>query len=55
MPTVRKDGLVVGRAELSKLFWTILASGECITSEVKGRREKGRRLEVPFTYKIHGI
>ena len=54
--TVMKDGLVVGRVprELSKLFWTFLASGGRITSEVKGRRKKGRGLEVPCTYKIHG-
>lgn len=54
--TVKKDGLVVGRVprELSKLFWTFLSNGGQISSEVTGRRKRGRGLEVPCTYKIQG-
>ena len=54
--TVKRDGLVIGRVprELSKLFWTFLSKGGQITSEVTGKRKRGRGLEVPCTYKIQG-
>ncbi len=48
--------MVVGRVprELSRLFWTFIDGGGQIKCEVTGRRKRGKGLEVPCIYKLHG-
>ena len=53
---MKKGPTIIGRVprELSRIFWNFLTSGGEIVSVVTGRRKRGRGLEVPCTYKLHG-